>query len=78
MWADLDRGVKAFTQESHRLLESHEPVQRDKLETLFLHHGQVVQLANKLIKSSSEHLIKTEHQLEQQSQRMRAQMRDGT
>lgn len=68
LWADLDRGVKAFTQESHRLLESHEPVQRDKLETLFLHHGQVVELVNKLIKSSSEHLTKTEHELEQQSQ----------
>jgi signal transduction histidine kinase len=68
LWADLDRGVKAFTQESHRLLESHQPVQRDKLETLFLHHGQVVELVNKLIKSSSEHLTKTEHQLEQQSQ----------
>ena len=68
LWADLDRGVKAFTQESHRLLESHEPVQRDKLETLFLHHGRVVELVNKLIKSSSEHLTKTEHKLEQQSQ----------
>lgn len=68
LWADLDRGVKAFTQESHRLLESNEPVQRDKLETLFLHHGRVVELVNKLIKSSSEHLTKTEHLLEQQSQ----------
>lgn len=68
LWADLDRGVKAFTRESHRLLESREPVQRDKLETLFLHHGRVVELVNQLIKRSSEHLTKTEHQLEQQSQ----------
>jgi len=68
LWADLDRGVKAFSQESHRLLESHEPVQRDKLETLFMHHGRVVELVNKLIKSSSEHLTNTEHDLERQSQ----------
>lgn len=68
LWADLDNGVKAFTRESHRLLESHEPVHRDKLETLFLHHGRVVELVNQLIKSSSEHLTKTEHQLEKQSQ----------
>lgn len=68
LWADLDKGVKAFTLESHRLLESNEPVQRDKLETLFLHHGRVVELVNKLIKSSSEHLTKTEQLLEQQSQ----------
>ena len=68
LWADLDRGVKAFSQESHRLLESQEPVHRDKLETLFLHHGRVVELVNKLIKRSSEHLTQTEHALEQQSQ----------
>ena len=68
LWADLEKGVKAFTQESHRLLESPEPVQRDKLEKLFLYHGQVIGLVNKLIKSSSEHLAKTERQLEKQSQ----------
>ena len=68
LWADLEKGVKAFTQESHRLLESPEPVQRDKLEKLFLYHGQVIALVNKLIKSSSEHLTKTERQLEKQSQ----------
>lgn len=68
LWTDLDRSVKAFTRESHRLLESGEPVQRGKLENLFLHHGRVVELVNKLIKSSSEHLAKTEHELEQQSQ----------
>ena len=70
LWAELDRSVKAFAQESHRLLESQQPVQRDKLETLFLHHGRVVELVNQLIKSSSEHLAKTEHQLEQQSQEL--------
>jgi signal transduction histidine kinase len=68
LWADLDRSVKAFTQESHRLLESHAQVSREKLEILFLHHGRVVELVNQLIKSSSEHLSETEHQLEQQSQ----------
>jgi signal transduction histidine kinase len=70
LWADLDKGVKAFTQESHRLLESGAPVQRDKLETLFLHHGRVVDLVNKLIVNSSEHLTKTEHELELQSQEL--------
>jgi signal transduction histidine kinase len=68
LWAALDQGVKAFTRESHRLLESPASVQRDKLETLFLHHGRVVEMVNQLIKSSSEHLARTEHQLEQQSQ----------
>lgn len=68
LWSDLDRSVKAFTQEAHRLLESHEQVPKDKLETLFVHHGRVVELVNELIKSSSEHLAKTEHDLEQQSQ----------
>ncbi len=68
LWADLDRSVKAFTQESHRLLESHEQVPRDKLAILFQHHGHVVELVNQLIGSSSEHLAKTEHELEQQSQ----------
>ncbi|WP_395747741.1 sensor histidine kinase [Prosthecobacter sp.] len=68
LWKELDRGVKAFTRESHRLLESQEPVQPDKLDTLFKHHGRVVELVNKLIISSSEHLTNTEHELELQSQ----------
>ena len=68
LWAELDRSVKAFTLESHRLLESNQEVSREKLATLFVHHGRVVELVNQLIKSSSEHLTNTEHQLEQQSQ----------
>ena len=68
LWADLDQRVKAFSRESHRLLESGEPVQRDKMEILFVQHGHVVELVDKLIKISSEHLAKTEHLLEQQSQ----------
>lgn len=68
LWEDLDKRVKSFSRESHRLLESKEPVQRDKMETLFRHHGHVVELVDKLIKISSDHLAKTEHVLEQQSQ----------
>lgn len=68
LWVDLDKWVKAFSKESHRLLESRAPVQRDKMETLFVHHGHVVELVDQLIKISSEHLAKTEHLLEKQSQ----------
>lgn len=68
LWADLDKRVKSFSRESHRLLESKEPVQRDKMETLFQHHGHVVELVDKLITISSDHLAKTERLLEQQSQ----------
>lgn len=68
LWAVLETSVKAFSQEAHRLLESHGVVPREQLEPLFLHHSQVIGLVNKLIQSSSAHLAKTEHQIEQQSQ----------
>lgn len=70
LWADLDKRVKSFSRESHRLLESNEPVPRDKMEILFRHHARVVELVDKLIKISSDHLAKTEHLLEQQSQEL--------
>jgi signal transduction histidine kinase len=68
LWADMERSIKAFSKEAHRLLESRGTVPREALEPLFMHHSRVIGLVNKLINSSSEHLAKTEHQIEQQSQ----------
>ncbi|MCB1278546.1 hypothetical protein, partial [Prosthecobacter sp.] len=49
LWADLETSVKAFTREAHRVMEKNGPVEREHLESLFIHHDHVVELVNGLI-----------------------------
>lgn len=70
LWKDLESSVRTFTQEAHRVLEEGDAVPREKLESLFSHHDHVVDLVNKLIKSSSERLLTAERQIELQSQEL--------
>ncbi len=70
VWSDLGAGVKAFTQEAHRVLESGFPVGRKDLEILFSLHDRVVRLVNSLIASSTERLSKGEKEIERQSQEL--------
>jgi signal transduction histidine kinase len=68
LWNDLKRSASAFNREAHRVLQSDAEVPRDKLELLFTLHEHVVDLVDRLIKVSSDHLADAEREIERQSQ----------
>lgn len=68
LWDDLTRSAKTFTKEAHQVLETDVYVPRERRDLLFTLHDHVVDLVNRLIKDSSEHLAVAEQEIERQSQ----------